>query len=199
MVGLLFLILFLSVIAGTYYYTRHILSIKKRIAWLVSVPLLTFYGLFFKECTTKLFTPLYCLVNSNTKIKEHISPEDWKKKSSKIIDVRLQNLGEFDFLTSNLDKSKYIEDINIDGINYNLLFFNKNMTNLAIYISNNHKLFGKDIYLYYDIDINKPIISLEEYVSEYRGMSGSNNVSSCNDNVLSDLRNYFIENYLNRQ
>lgn len=199
MVGLLFLILFSSVIAGTYYYTRHMSSIKKRMALVIGIPLLLCYMLFFKPLTAKIVTPLYCLVHSNTQIKEYISPEQWKKESSRTIDVRLKNLGEFDFLTSNLDKSKYIEDINIDGINYNLLFFNKNMTNLAIYISNNHKLFGKDIYLYYDIDINKPIISLEEYVSEYRGMSGSNNVSSCNDDVLSDLRKYFIENYLNRQ
>lgn len=66
-------------------------------------------------------------------------------------------------------------------------------------MSYNNKLFGKYAYLYYDASIRKPIISIEEYVSEYRGFSGDNNVSNCNDDALSDLRNYFIENYLNRQ
>lgn len=199
MVGLLFLILFSSVIAGTYYYTRHMSSIKKRMALVIGIPLLLCYMLFFKPLTAKIVTPLYCLVHSNTQIKEYISPEQWKKESSRTIDVRLKNLGEFDFVTSNFDKSKYIEDINIDDTDYNLVYFNQSMPNIVIYISNNSKFFGKDIYLYYDVSIQKPIISLEEYVSEYRWFSGGNNVSSCNDDVLSDLRNYFIENYLNRQ
>lgn len=199
MVGLLFLILFSSVIAGTYYYTRHMSSIKKRMALVIGIPLLLCYMLFFKPLTAKIFTPLYCLVHSNTKIKEHISPEQWKKESAKITNVNLYVLGEFDFLVSNFDKSKYIQDIYINDTKYNLLFFNQSMPNLVIYISNNSRFFGKDVYLYYDISINKPIISLEEYISEYRWFSGGNNVSSCNDDVLSDLRNYFIENYLNRQ
>lgn len=199
MVGLLFLILFSSVIAGTYYYTRHMSSIKKRMALVIGIPLLLCYMLFFKPLTAKIVTPLYCLVHSNTQIKEYISPEQWKKESSRTIDVRLKNLGEFDFVTSNFDKSKYIEDINIDDTDYNLVYFNQSMPNIVIYISNNSKFFGKDIYLYYDVSIQKPIISLEEYVSEYRWFSGGNNVSSCNDDVLSDLRKYFIENYLNRQ
>lgn len=198
MVGLLFLILFSSVIAGTYYYTRHMSSIKKRMALVIGIPLLLCYMLFFKPLTAKIVTPLYCLVHSNTQIKEYISPEQWKKESSRTIDVRLKNLGEFDFVTSNFDKSKYIEDINIDDTDYNLVYFNQSMPNIVIYISNNSKFFGKDIYLYYDVSIQKPIISLEEYVSEYRWFSGGNNVSSCNDDALSDLRNYFIENYLNR-
>lgn len=199
MVGLLFLILFSSVIAGTYYYTRHMSSIKKRMALVIGIPLLLCYMLFFKPLTAKIVTPLYCLVHSNTQIKEYISPEQWKKESSRTIDVRLKKLGEFDFVTSNFDKSKYIEDINIDDTDYNLVYFNQSMPNIVIYISDNSKFFGKDIYLYYDVSIQKPIISLEEYVSEYRWFSGGNNVSSCNDDVLSDLRKYFIENYLNRQ
>lgn len=199
MVGLLFLILFSSVIAGTYYYTRHMSSIKKRMALVIGIPLLLCYMLFFKPLTAKIVTPLYCLVHSNTQIKEYISPEQWKKESSRTIDVRLKKLGEFDFVTSNFDKSKYIEDINIDDTDYNLVYFNQSMPNIVIYIIDNSKFFGKDIYLYYDVSIQKPIISLEEYVSEYRWFSGGNNVSSCNDDVLSDLRKYFIENYLNRQ
>lgn len=199
MASLSFLILFLSTIAGIYYNTRHISSIKKRIALAIGMPLLFCYILFFKSWTTTIFTPLYCLVHSNTKIKEHITYEDWKKMQHKEIDINLFSQSEYSVFEPQALTYSYKKNIKINNIDYEAFLFNQNIQNLLIYTSNNNNLFGKYIYLYYDINIDKPIISIADYVSEYRGISGNNNVWHCNDNALSDLRNYFMENYLNKQ
>lgn len=196
MASLFFLILFLSAIVGIYYHTRHISSIKKRMTLTIGIPLLLCYMLFFKPWTATIFTPLYCLAHSNTNIKEYIKPEDWKNKH---ITIDALKLNEFRVLEPEYSVFSYPEELQIDNINYEATFFNQSIPSLVIYMSYNNKLFGKYAYLYYDASISKPIISIEEYVSEYRGFSGDNNVSSCNDDALSDLRSYFIENYLNRQ
>lgn len=191
MIGLLFFGTFFIILAGTYYYTRSIISSKKRISLVFGVPIATYCVIFSREIFLPIFTPVYCYINKNDVIDMHISPTNWEKMKH-----RARSINQVDSNNSIFASLAPPGDISIQNLNYHLFFTSEDLPNFVLYRHDENTLFGKDVYLYYDIEIGIPIISKTVYRSKYTDIMGLRKRLSCDNNIFYDLDDYLNKNYL---
>lgn len=191
MIGLLFFGTFFIILAGTYYHTRSITSLKKRICLVLCVPITTYCIIFSRELFLPILTPVYCYINKNDVIDIHTLPSNWEE-----IKLRGREATQVDSNKSIFTHFYPSKDMLIKNIKYHLFFESEEYPKLVLYRYDENTLFGKEIYLYYDMEVNLPIISKTVYRTQYTDIMGHHKELSCNNHVFHDLDNYLNNNYL---